>query len=193
MPMYKRSLMILLLIVCVGGGAAMYGYAEQEEEISLDAAEQVPEVAQAKIMVYVTGAVNRPGLAELPEDSRLADAVNACGGVLPTADMEQVNMAQKLKDGQQVRIAERKEGETQKNGSGEGASEKKGTDSSGRINLNQADEKQLDSLPGIGPAMAKRIIEYRNQEGLFQSTEDLKKIKGIGDAKYEKLKDKVTV
>ena len=61
------------------------------------------------------------------------------------------------------------------------------------VNINTADEKALDSLPGIGPAMAKRIIEYRNTEGMFQTPEDLKKIKGIGDAKYEKLKDRITV
>ena len=76
---------------------------------------------------------------------------------------------------------------------GGAGNQEKGTDASGRVNINLADEKTLDSLPGIGPAMAKRIIDYRNTEGMFQSPEDLKKIKGIGDAKFEKLKDKITV
>ena len=61
------------------------------------------------------------------------------------------------------------------------------------VNINTADEKALDTLPGIGPAMAKRIIEYRETEGLFQSIEDIKKIRGIGDAKFEKLKDKICI
>ena len=61
------------------------------------------------------------------------------------------------------------------------------------VNINTADEKALDTLPGIGPAMAKRIIEYREAEGLFQSIEDIKKIRGIGDAKFEKLKDKICI
>ena len=194
MPMYQRTMFLLLFLILVGAGGAMYGYSTQDDAIPLDAAEQIPAaVSSASVTVYVTGAVNHPGIVEVPEEARVADAVNACGGALPTADMEGVNMAQKLKDGQQVRIPEKTEmtapprtaaavtGQTDKTGEG------------GRININTADEKALDSLPGIGPAMAKRIIEYRNTEGMFQSPEDLKKIKGIGDAKYEKLKDRITV
>ncbi len=191
MPMYKRSLLILLFLVIVGAGGAMYGYSTQDEVIPLDAAEQVQEPVREEVWtVYVTGAVNRPGIVEVPAESRVVDAVNACGGALPTADMNAVNMAQKLKDGLQLRVPEKAgaavpaEGKANTAGKGQG---------DGRININTADEKALDTLPGIGPAMARRIIEYRNTEGMFQSTEDLKKIRGIGDAKYEKLKDHVTV
>ncbi len=191
MPMYKKSLLILLLIACVGGGAAMYGYGFQDEALSLDAAERPAEQCSAEITVYVTGAVNQPGIVNIPENARVADAVNACGGVLPTAATDQINMAQKLKDGQQVRVPEKSVDAVMSAG-GTGNQER-GTDASGRVNINLADEKTLDSLPGIGPAMAKRIIDYRNTEGMFQSPEDLKKIKGIGDAKFEKLKDRITV
>ena len=191
MPMYKKSLLILLLIACVGGGAAMYGYASQDEALPLDAADRPEAQRSMEITVYVTGAVNQPGIVTVPEEARVADAVNACGGVLPTAALDQVNMAQKLKDGQQVRVPEKSTDAAA--AAGGAGNQEKGTDASGRVNINLADEKTLDSLPGIGPAMAKRIIDYRNTEGMFQSPEDLKKIKGIGDAKFEKLKDKITV
>lgn len=191
MPMYKKSLLILLLIACVGGGAAMYGYESRDEVLPLDAAERPEAQRSMEITVYVTGAVNQPGIVTVPEEARVADAVNACGGVLPTAALDQVNMAQKLKDGQQVRVPEKSADAAA--AAGGAGNQEKGTDASGRVNINLADEKTLDSLPGIGPAMAKRIIDYRNTEGMFQSPEDLKKIKGIGDAKFEKLKDKITV
>ena len=109
------------------------------------------------------------------------DAVNVCGGLLPTADEKAVNMAQVLKDGAQLQVPV-------KGAAGAGGS---GKDSSGRVSINTADEKALDTLPGIGPAMARRIVEYRQSNGGFQSLEDLKKVKGIGAAKFEKLKDKV--
>ena len=91
-------------------------------------------------------------------------------------------MAQVLKDGQQLRVPERKAG-----------SSSAGSISSkdGQININTADEKTLDELPGVGPTMAKRIVEYRETEGAFQSIEDIKKIKGIGEAKFNRMKDKL--
>ena len=115
-------------------------------------------------------------------DARAIDAVKACGGLLPSADADKVNMAQVLKDGAQIIVPEK-------------TAAPAGTllQAEGRISINTADEKALDSLPGIGPAMAKRIVEYRQQQGAFEQLEDLKKVRGLGPAKYEKLKDKITL
>ena len=199
MPMYRKSLLILVLLVLVVTGGAMYGYYGEDGSIELAAAERPSEVtdasngSHAKIVVNVVGAVNRPGVVTLDANARAADAVNACGGVLPTADVEHVNMAQMLKDGQQLRIPEKAGSDAAQGEShGKGAAEK-GKSADGKININTADEKALDELPGVGPAMAKRIIEYRQSEGMFQSPEDLKKVRGIGEAKFEKMKDKVTI
>ena len=99
-------------------------------------------------------------------------------------------MAQVLKDGQQLRVPERKEGSPgSSSASGVGNTGSK----DGQININTADEKALDELPGIGPAMARRIVEYRESEGQFQSIEDIKKIKGIGEAKFNKMKEKLCI
>ena len=100
-------------------------------------------------------------------------------------------MAQILKDGQQLKGPE-KTGTNGKTDSGK-MDKTKAADSGEKVNINTADEKALDTLPGVGPAMAKRIIEYRESEGAFQSIEDIKKIRGIGEAKFAKMKDKICI
>lgn len=147
----------------------------------------------------MTGAINKPGVVTVKEGARTADAVNACGGLLPTADAEKVNMAQVLKDGQQVRVPEKAGAETAaaaKSGNANPAA-KSSTSSkavpSGPVNINTAGAEELDTLPGIGPAMAQRIIEFRETEGAFTAIEDIKKVKGIGEAKFEKMKDKICI
>ena len=144
-----------------------------------------------EITIYVTGAVNKPGLVKVAEGARAADAINACGGLLPIADSEKINLAQNLKDGQQLKVPEKERSNSNVDKSKADMSKNGG--SGELVNINTADEKALNTLPGIGPAMAKRIIEYRETEGLFQSIEDIKKIRGIGDAKFEKLKDKICI
>lgn len=194
-------MLILLLIVLAVAGGTYYGcYMQEKESIQLDAASQaVSQEDRAEITVYVTGAINKPGVVTVREGARMADAVKACGGLLPTADGEKVNMAQVLKDGQQVRVPEKAVPETTaaaKSGSVNPAA-KSGTSSkaapSGPVNINTASAEELDTLPGIGPAMAQRIIEFRETEGAFTSIEDIKKVKGIGEAKFEKMKDKICI
>lgn len=188
MPLFRKSMLVLLLLALVAGGGAFYGMQSQQEAVVLDAAEQpAAQEAPAGITVYVTGAVQQPGVVTVAAGARTADAVNACGGLLPQADAERVNMAQPVKDGQQIRVPEKKAAGNATTG------DAAGKEDGGLVNLNTADEKALDALPGVGPATARKIIEYRESEGGFQSTEDLMKIKGIGQAKYDKLKDKVTI
>ena len=177
MPMYKRSLMVLTaLAACILGGL----FYEQQPSVLAPVGRE--SAAATTMMVYVSGAVNLPGVVQLNSGARVMDAVKACGGLLPSADADKVNMAQVLKDGAQIIVPEK-------------TAAPAGTllQAEGRISINTADEKALDSLPGIGPAMAKRIIEYRQQQGAFTQLEDLKKVRGLGPAKYEKLKDKITL
>ena len=190
MPMYRKSLLVLILLLTVTVGGALYGYYGEDGTVELAEGGRPETSGEEEIVVYVVGAVNKPGVVAVKANSRAADAVNACGGVLPTADMEQVNMAQELRDGQQLRIPE-KAGAGYTGERRSGAAE--GKDVDGRININTADEKTLDELPGVGPTMAKRIVEYRQTEGMFQTPEDLKKVRGIGESKFEKMKDRVRI
>ncbi len=199
MPMFKKSMLVLLAVVALAAGGAFYaGYCGQDDAVELDAgAAPVREmsVKESEIVVYVAGAVNHPGVVRLAEGARAKDAVDACGGFLPTADTNGVNLAQKLKDGVQVTVPE-KAPVAAEGRAAQGAPTASGAARSlpdGMVNINTADEKELDKLPGIGPAMAKRIIEYRTENGAFQSPEEIKRVKGIGDAKYEKMKDKIVL
>lgn len=203
MPMFRKSMIVLLLIALVAGGGALYGMQAQEDATMLDAATQPASSSSGSgtsqdggLTVYVTGAVNQPGVVTVASGARVADAVNACGGLSPEADGDAINMAQALKDGQQVRVPAKG---AQKAATGAAASKSAGSagnasaDAGGLVNINTADEKALDTLPGVGPATAQKIIEYRETEGAFQSPEDIMKVRGIGKAKYEKMKDKITI
>ena len=198
MPMFKKSMLVLLAVVALAAGGAFYaGIHGQEEAVTLDAGttpQGEARVKESEIVVYVAGAVNRPGIVQLAEGARAKDAVDACGGFLPTADTNGVNLAQKLKDGMQVTVPEKSSQGTAAQGVAGGV--QAGAAKSlpeGMVNINTADEKELDKLPGIGPAMAKRIVEYRTENGAFQAPEEIKRVKGIGDAKYEKMKDKIAL
>ncbi|MBR1695510.1 MAG: helix-hairpin-helix domain-containing protein [Selenomonas sp.] len=192
MPMYKKQLFVLIIILLAAIGGTYYGLYSEEQSAVLESSPPAENALSVKeITIYVTGAVNKPGLVKVAEGARAADAINACGGLLPIADSEKINLAQNLKDGQQLKVPEKERSNSNVDKSKADMSKNGG--SGEMVNINTADEKALDTLPGIGPAMAKRIIEYRETEGLFQSIEDIKKIRGIGDAKFEKLKDKICI
>lgn len=191
MTIQKKILLMLVIVTIVAAATTLYEYS-QDDGVEIKAHELTAtastEVSQSEIVVYVSGAVNNPGVVTVADGSRVADAVEQCGGMLPTADTNAVNMAQTLKDGTQIRIPE-------KNviSSAADTANSVNTGNGDMVNINQADVKALEALPGIGPAMAQRIVDYRNSNGSFQSIDDLKKVKGIGKAKFEKLKDRVTV
>jgi competence protein ComEA len=141
----------------------------------------------AKIKVYITGQVRNPGVVEVDEGSRLQDVVERAGGLLEGADLLRVNLAIKVKDEGMYVIP--KEGEQMEEGY---ISPTTQTDN-GKVNINTADESQLQTLPRIGPVLARSIIEYREENGPFQKIEDIKNVSGIGDKTFEGLKDLIKV
>lgn len=142
-----------------------------------------------RAFVHVTGAVRRPGVYRLPSWARLDRAVKRAGGATAAADLEGVNLAAKLTDGQQVVVPRR---------GGAGASAVAGSAGAtpagapaAPISLNTATPEQLDQLDGVGPATAQKILDWRKEHGGFRSVEDLKQISGIGPKRFDALKDKV--
>jgi competence protein ComEA len=145
-----------------------------------------------ELWVDVAGAVRRPGLYKLPAGSRLAVAVERAGGVSRHGDETGVNLASPLHDGQQVIVPRRgAAGMAASVGAGGAASAGGAAGASGPVSLGQATEAQLETLDGIGPALAGRILEYRQQHGGFRSIDELKEVSGIGDKRFEALRGSV--
>lgn len=149
-----------------------------------------------KIKVYVTGEVNNPGVIELEENSRIEDAINLAGGVTNNANLLDVNLAYSLEDGQKLYIPninekEEKDYITTKNG--EKIIEDGKAKSNSKININNGDIDELKNLPGVGEALAQRIINYRKENGNFNSIEDLKNVSGIGEKKFDNLKEFIEI
>ncbi|WEO79071.1 helix-hairpin-helix domain-containing protein [Cryobacterium sp. SO2] len=151
------------------------------------------------IFVHVLGAVAHPGLFEVNEGARVVDVVAAAGGLLPTADQTGVNLARLVSDGEQLYVPVQGEvvpAAGAQGGSGAGTASGANGSASGAtttVNLNTATAADLDTLPRIGPAMAQRILDYREAEGRFASVEDLRNVTGIGEKTFAALKDLVSV
>ncbi|MDU2851870.1 MAG: helix-hairpin-helix domain-containing protein [Clostridium sp.] len=142
------------------------------------------ELKNKQIVVDVKGGVKRPNIYRLDEGSIVEDAIKIAGGTTSEADLIKINRAEKLSDNQEIPIKGQDESESFVSSA---------SSSSGKVNINTANETELDSLPGIGPAKAVEIIKYREENGKFKSIEEIKNIKGIGEASFEKLKDSIKV
>jgi competence protein ComEA len=156
------------------------------------AAQTLPRAVQegavvGRVAVHVAGRVRRPGLVRLPAGSRVQDAVRAAGGTTPGADLDAVNLARKLVDGEQVRIPAR--GQAAPAAPLAGAPDGQ---PAGPLDLNTATAEQLDTLPGVGEVTAGRIVAYRTAHP-FTSVDELLEVPGIGQRRFEQLKDLVTV
>ena len=158
-------------------------------------------VGNSDVYVDIGGAVKEPKLAKLPSGSRVEDAINEAGGLAPKADISQINRAEQLVDGQKIYIPQKGEIVGGAGVSGEGTS---GSDpvsgsagaavgAGGKININTADLTQLQTITGIGPVTAQKIIDHRTQNGRFSTIEDIKNVSGIGDKTFENMKEQITV
>jgi competence protein ComEA len=145
----------------------------------------VEQVQAPQIFVDVTGAVNTPGVYTLTASSRVIDAIKAAGGSAAGADLSTINLARVLADGEQIYVDA-----AVTNSKGVRIS---ATKRSGPISINRATVSDFDSLDGIGPVIARRIVEYRKTHGPFMTIEDLQKVSGIGEAKFAQIKSKIRI
>jgi competence protein ComEA len=196
---------VLLVLVIISG--TIYVRQEKATEISLGekaaikepddiaAVEVNTETKPEEISVYICGFVANPGVLTVKEGTRLDEAVELSGGAKEEADLNAVNLAYRLIDEDMIYIP--KKGEKLESSSktmpGVNTIKNATADKSRKVNINTAGASELDILEGVGPATAKTIIEYREQKGPFKSIEDIKKVKGIGDAKFNSMKDEITV
>lgn len=191
----RKKLFIVAALALAVLSVSLYSYWQKSHVREFAYAEEpaggdvtVPAASRSgdSVVVYISGAVIQPGVIRVPAGSRVIDVINAAGGLAQGAAVGQVNLAQAVKDGMQIRI------------SGDRPVRGKTADAAsppdrGKININTADAAELDKLPGIGPVLAGRIVEYRAANGAFKDITDLKKVSGISNNKFEKLRDRITL
>ncbi|MBP3577185.1 MAG: helix-hairpin-helix domain-containing protein [Lachnospiraceae bacterium] len=206
---YVKTALILVFFLGAGVWYFFFGKSVLEKQKSdtevtsiLDTVVAEPTISEVsekekteEAVVYVCGAVNVPGIYTLPKNSRLYEAITAAGGFSPEADPAYHNLARSITDGERIYIlsaSETKEISAELRASGEEGAEQ-ASNTNGILNLNTATAAQLMELPGIGEAKAAAILAYRAKIGQFTDIEEIKNVSGIGDAMFEKIKDKITV
>lgn len=183
---------VIFVLICLGGCKSEPQVMKHSED-SLESDEKqisstaVPETDRVKeVYVYVTGKVKNPNVYRVPEDYRIYQVIELAGGFLEDAETRNINLADKIFDGMQITVYAVGEEAVQVYGQDDGSL-------SSMININTASKEELMTLPGIGEAKAESIISFRNENGHFDSIEDIMKISGIKEGAFEKIKSYITV
>jgi len=197
----ERIALIVFFVLALGwAGWKYFGRLNSGVELGKDIHPQ-----GGGIVVQVEGAVKSPGLVYLPQGARVSDAVEAAGGFTSEADREAVNLAETVRDGQKIQVPYL----SQRGGDGSSSARDTGVSfrrveyplspqpdgdlPSGLVNINKANQYELETLPGIGEQLALRIIAYRNTRGRFEKIEDIMLVEGIGEGKFEDIRSLITV
>ncbi len=201
-------LIFIIVTIVIGGGVLIvrqfhpawfmgkpdFVVGDTQKMTTGDAVEQT-EISQQKkeVVVHVTGAVQQPDVYKLEIGARVMDAIQAAGGATEQADLQQLNLAKKVVDGEQIYVPDKSAMPPPSATTTPTPATAHRLHSSAQINLNTATAKELEELPGIGPVMAQRIIEYRTTHGPFYSIAEIQEIRGIGAKTFEKIKEQIVV
>jgi competence protein ComEA len=189
-------LMVLLNLVILGGMFFLLRRPEPEPIFILTpepTATPLPTPTPGPLCVYVSGAVAHPDVYELASDSIVKDAIEAAGGPTDEADLSRINLARRVHDEEQIYVPRKGEESPPISPPSSPSLPSPSSQGGDKVNINTATAEELSTLPGIGPTKAQCIIDYRTTNGPFRSIEEIKNAKGIGDATFEKLRDKITV
>jgi len=202
----KITIILLLIVIIVGVGIVLYKNINNQDNFIINRASDISEnnpeiqIETPPVIIHIAGAVKNPGVYQLKSTDRIVDAVKIAGGATEEANLDLINLASLLKDGQKIIVPYKTYSET-----GEGISKNmynnveseyyfsSSVSNNAKININTADANMLQTLPGIGPVLSGRIIEYRNKNGLFGVIDDIKDVSGIAEKKYEGIKDLICV
>lgn len=195
----KKIIYIILIIIILIGIIYWNANQNQYEEIDLNTIiiskeEEKKEREEETIVIHITGAIKNPGIIKLEKNSRIADAIGRAGGLTEEANIEKINLAYQIGDGQKIYIPsiyDKEEVELITMEAGEGVIER--NTGNELININTATQTELETLPGVGPSTALKIIKYRKEKGRYKAIEEIKNVEGIGEAKYQKIKDYICV
>ncbi len=201
----KIIIIIFIIIMCTVIGYYIINKVEKYDYSELELIENVEELANnnvenniesEKIVIHITGEVEEEGVIELEKGARIADAIEMAGGTTEEADLSKVNLAYSLSDGQKLNIPnvnEKEQEDIVKDEPGNNIIIEGNEEKEVKININKATQTEIETLPGIGPSTALKIINYRNEHGKFKNIEDIKNVSGIGDSKFENIKEYICV
>ena len=197
----KKFLIIFLLFIIICALIYILKQSNDEDIISTDefyitSTSNTTEEESINIIVHIHGEILNPGLVYLPIDSRISDAISAAGGITEIADLSKVNLAYKLKDAQKIYIPSIYDEEQEiyiQEDAGANVVIPDSSPPSLLININTAIQPELETLPGIGASTAKKIIDYRLTNGNFKKIEDIMNVPGIGESKFNSIKDQICI
>ncbi len=211
----QKVLFFIVIIILILVGIYVYNIrfnAKVEDNIETEAINNTALVdnfldtnenkKENSIIIHITGAVRKSGIVKLNQGARIYDAIEMAEGSLENADLAKVNLAYILEDAQKIYIpyigeetenTEEQEYITSNFGNNSSIIQNTNKGESGKVNINTAKQTELETLPGIGTATAEKIIDYRNKNGKFNTIEDIQNVKGIGEAKYENIKESICV
>lgn len=210
MNMDKQKIIKIAVASVVGILAIVYYFSSKQETPTYDnilssdvvvenKTEEKTEEKKSTIKVYVTGEVTAPGVIELEEGARIQDAIEGAGGIKSEANLKEINLAYEVADGEKIyipnlsEVSEETGDEQASSGNGSSSGSSSSSNSNGKVNINKATAAELTSVPGIGESTAQKIIAYREENGKFKAIEDIKNVSGIGDSKYNSMKDSISV
>ncbi len=182
---YRVHIIGALLSLLILAGAVIYLRHPTRQAIEIIEPSPSPIPTAAQVAVYVTGAVLSPGVYHLPEGSRIEEALQAAGGATVEADLNRVNLARRVHDEEHIYVP--KVGEESPPVPSGSSSE------GGPININTASTAELETLPGIGPTLAQRIVDYREAHGRFAAIKDVMNVQGVGEGLFNEIRDSITV
>lgn len=190
----------LIAVMCMVIGYYIINKTEKYDYSALEKVDNVIEENEVeekenemeeKIIIHITGEVEEGGIIELEKGARISDAIEEAGGITEEADLSNVNLAYSLSDGQKIKIPninEKNEEPIVEEKAGDNIIIEENKEEE-KININKATQTEIETLPGIGPSTALKIINYRNEHGKFKNVEDIKNVPGIGDTKFENIKE----
>lgn len=200
----QKTIMVIIIAIMLAvigyyiiNKTEKYDYSELEKTSNAEEQEdEEKDKEEEKIIIHITGEVEEGGVIELEKGARISDAIEEAGGTTEEADLSNVNLAYSLSDGQKIKIPnineENKETIVEEK-AGEDIIIEGNKSEEEKININKATQTEIETLPGIGPSTALKIINYRNEHGKFEKIEDVKNVSGIGDSKYENIKEYICV
>jgi competence protein ComEA len=201
----KIIVVVLIIIMCIVIGyyiiskTEKYDYSDIEKISNIIEEDQEVDdnIIENKIVIHITGEVEEEGVIELEKGARISDAIEEAGGTTEEADLSNVNLAYSLSDGQKVKIPNINEKDEEiivvEEKAGDDIIIEGNKSKEEKININKAAQTEIETLPGIGPSTALKIINYRNEHGKFKNIGDIKNVSGIGDSKFENIKEYICV